>query len=45
VPIVIGDKEVESKMLTIETRSGEKLENIAIEEFAVKLIEEIRMFW
>ncbi|MFZ3016027.1 MAG: threonine--tRNA ligase, partial [Minisyncoccia bacterium] len=38
--IVIGDKEKETKTLTVETRT-EKLEDISIEEFTKKLKEEI----
>jgi len=38
--IVIGDKEMESGKLTIETR-GEKIENITIESFIEKLQKEI----
>ncbi|MEK7175452.1 MAG: threonine--tRNA ligase [Patescibacteria group bacterium] len=39
--IVIGDKENESKTLTIETRAGEKIENITIENLLQKLQKEI----
>ncbi len=35
--VVIGDKEKESKKLTVEGRNGEKLENISKEEFLEKL--------
>jgi threonyl-tRNA synthetase len=38
--IVIGDKEQESKLLTVEGRT-EKLEGIAVEDFITKLNEEI----
>lgn len=39
--IIIGDKEKDSKKLTIEGRNNEKLENITAEEFLTKLLEEI----
>jgi len=39
--IVIGDKEKESKKLTIESRNNEKIENISVEEFSTKLKKEI----
>ena len=39
--IVVGDKEKDSKKLTIEGRSNEKLENISTEEFISKLKKEI----
>src|SRR3989344_2031087 len=39
--IVIGDKEVESKMLTVEKRDGTK-ENISVEDLLKKLKEEIK---
>ena len=38
--IVLGDKETESQMLTVETRSGEKL-SLSQEEFLSKLKTEI----
>ncbi|MDQ5949886.1 MAG: threonyl-tRNA synthetase [Patescibacteria group bacterium] len=38
--IVLGDKEIESQMLTVETRSGEKL-SLSQEEFLSKLKTEI----
>ncbi len=40
--VVIGDKEKEGGSLTVETRSGEKLENISPEDFVKKLKEEIK---
>ncbi|MCX6751185.1 MAG: threonine--tRNA ligase [Candidatus Nomurabacteria bacterium] len=39
--IIIGDKEKDSKKLTIEGRNNEKLENISSEEFVSKLKKEI----
>ena len=39
--IVMGDKEIESGLLTVETR-GEKLENISIESFIERLDHEIK---
>ncbi len=39
--IVIGDKEIESKMLTIEKRDGEKL-SVSAEEFVENLLKEIK---
>ncbi len=38
--IVIGDKEKDSQKLTVETR-GEKMENISIEDFSIKVETEI----
>lgn len=40
--IVIGDKEVESKMLTVEKRDGEKIQDISMDDFINKLLEEIK---
>ncbi|MCF7834207.1 MAG: threonine--tRNA ligase [Candidatus Pacebacteria bacterium] len=40
--IVIGDKEMESETLTIETRNGEKLEGMDNNAFIQRLQEEIR---
>lgn len=40
--IVLGDKEVESKMLTVEKRDGSKIENISIEDFTQTLTQEIK---
>lgn len=39
--IVVGDKEIESNTLTIETR-GEKLENISVTDFIEKVEKEIK---
>lgn len=39
--IVLGDKEIESGMLTVETR-GEKIVGISIEDFMAKVQEEIK---
>jgi threonyl-tRNA synthetase len=39
--IVIGDKEMAAKTLTIETR-GEKIENISVEDFVTKIESEIK---
>jgi threonyl-tRNA synthetase len=39
--IVLGDKEVESKMLTIENRDGTKTENISATDFLEKLKKQI----
>lgn len=39
--IVLGDKEVESQKLTIETRTG-KLENVSASEFTDKVLNEIK---
>ena len=39
--IVVGDKEVQSQSLTIETR-GDKLENITLPDFLEKLEDEIK---
>jgi threonyl-tRNA synthetase len=35
--IVLGDKEKESSTLTIETREGEKIENISLKDFLAKI--------
>ncbi len=40
--IVLGDKEVESKMLTVEKRDGSKIENISVEEFTQNILKEIK---
>ncbi len=40
--IVLGDKEVESKMLTVEKRDGSKIENISVEDFTQNILEEIK---
>lgn len=40
--IVLGDKEVESKSLTIEKRDGSKIENISVEDFTKQTAEEIK---
>lgn len=40
--IVLGDKEVESKMLTIEKRDGSKIENISVEDFTESILKEIK---
>jgi threonyl-tRNA synthetase len=40
--VVIGDKEKDSGMLTIEGRNDEKIEGITSEEFLVRLKEEIK---
>lgn len=40
--IVLGDKEVESKNLTVEKRDGSKIENISVEDFAKQIVEEIK---
>lgn len=40
--IVLGDKEVEAKMLTIEKRDGSKIENISIEDFTQNILKEIK---
>lgn len=39
--IVVGDKEVESKEVNIESRSGEKLGSLSIEKFLEKIKDEI----
>jgi len=39
--VIIGDKEKESKKLTIEKRNNEKIENITTEGFLAKLKKEI----
>ncbi len=39
--IVIGDKEMESQRLTVETRGGEKLEGLSVDEFISKIKTEI----
>ncbi len=39
--IVLGDKEVASQKLTIENRDGTKTEDISVEDFILKLKEEI----
>ena len=38
--IVLGDKELETKTLTIEKRDGAKIENISQEEFLKKILKE-----
>ncbi len=40
--IVLGDKEVGSKMLTIEKRDGSKIENISVEDFTQNILKEIK---
>lgn len=40
--IVLGDKEVEAKMLTVEKRDGSKIENISVEDFTQNILEEIK---
>lgn len=40
--IVLGDKEVESKILTIEKRDGTKIENISVEDFTQNILKEIK---
>lgn len=40
--IVVGDKEMESDKLTLESRSGEKLEQIGKEDMIQKLLTEIK---
>lgn len=40
--IVLGDKEVESKMLTIEKRDGSKIENISLQDFTQNILQEIK---
>lgn len=40
--VVLGDKEVEAKVLTIETRDGKKLEGMSLEDFQNKLVQEIK---
>jgi threonyl-tRNA synthetase len=40
--IVLGDKEIESKTLTIETRTGEKI-SFTQDEFLKKIIEEVNL--
>ena len=40
--IVLGDKEVESKMLTVEKRDGSKIENISLEDFIQNILKEIK---
>ncbi len=39
--IVVGDKEIESGIITVETRSGEKV-SISTEEFLEKILKEIK---
>jgi threonyl-tRNA synthetase len=40
--IVLGDKEVESKLLTVEKRDGSKIENISVEDFTQNILKEIK---
>ena len=40
--IVLGDKEVEAKILTVEKRDGSKIENIFVEDFTKMITEEIK---
>ncbi len=40
--IVLGDKEIESKMLTVEKRGGNKIENISVEDFTQNILKEIK---
>ncbi len=40
--IVIGDKEIEEKMITVEKRGGEKGELISLADFAKNIVEEIK---
>ncbi|MFZ2152420.1 MAG: threonine--tRNA ligase [Minisyncoccia bacterium] len=40
--IVLGDKEIESKILTIEKRDGSKIENISVEDFTQNILKEIK---
>ena len=40
--IVIGDKERDTKTVTIEGRNDLKLEQIAVEEFVMRITEEIK---
>jgi threonyl-tRNA synthetase len=40
--IVLGDKEIEEKMITIEKRGMEKGEKISLVDFAKNIVEEIK---
>lgn len=40
--VVLGDKEVEAKVLTVETREGAKMEGMTLADFQAKLVEEIK---
>lgn len=40
--IVIGDKEIEEKMITVEKRGGEKGELISLADFSKSIVEEIK---
>ncbi len=40
--IVLGDKEVESSILTIEKRDGTKIENISLKDFTENILKEIK---
>lgn len=40
--IIIGDKEIESKTITVEARHDEKIEGVTIDEFAERIIKEIK---
>jgi threonyl-tRNA synthetase len=40
--IVIGDKEVESKSLSVRKRSGENMENVNVDEFIGELLKQIK---
>ena len=39
--IVLGDKEISSKSLTVENRDGSKTEGVSVEEFIKKVEDEI----
>ena len=40
--IVVGDKEIEAKVLTVEKRDGSKIENISLENFTQNILKEIK---
>jgi len=40
--IVLGDKEVEAKILTVEKRDGSKIENISVDDFTKTLTDETK---
>lgn len=40
--VVLGDKEVESKSITIRKRSGENMENVNVDEFIDQVVKQIK---
>jgi len=40
--VVIGDKEIESKSLSVRKRNGENMENVSIENFVEELLKQIK---